>query len=122
MSNIIATDDPSQSSVLYSSLAANPPKIVSARGNYIRTEDGVEIFDASGGPAVACIGHGHPRVKQAIKEQLDVVEYCFSPWFTTEAYEKLATFLCKSTHGHMERVFVVGSGSPSELSSYAGNL
>ena len=28
--------------------------------------------------------HGHPAVKRAITEQLDQVEYCFSPWFTTD--------------------------------------
>lgn len=108
----IATDQqPSHSSVLYASLAANPPKIVGAEGNYFKTADGYYIFDASGGAAVSCIGHGHPRVKAAIKDQLDKVEYVFSPHFTTEAYEDLANFLCDSTNGAMDKVFICGSGA-----------
>lgn len=108
----LATDQqPSHSSVLHATLAANPPKIVGAQGHYFKTADGHSIFDASGGAAVSCIGHGNPRVKQAIKDQLDQVEYCFSPWFATDAYEKLATFLTDSTHGEMEKVFICGSGA-----------
>lgn len=105
------------SSVLHASLATSPPKIVSAKGNYLKTSDGRNIFDATGGAAVACIGHNHPRVKRAITEQLDAVAYCFSPWFTTGAYERLANFLTESTGGVMEKVFVVGSGLPSNSPS-----
>lgn len=109
--SITSNPAPVASSVLYASLATNPPRIVKAQGNYLLTDDGSEIFDASGGAAVSCIGHGHPRVKKAIADQLDAVEYCFSPWFTTPAYERLSTFLTASTGGAMERVFVCGSGA-----------
>ena len=108
--SVTTAQETTHSAVLYSSLAAKPPRIVRANGNYLYTDEGVEIFDASGGAAVACIGHNNPRVKQAIKTQLDSVAYCFSPWFTTSAYEKLATYLCESTGNQMEKVFVVGSG------------
>lgn len=97
--------------VLHANLGNNPPRIVGANSHYLYTEDGIEILDASGGAAVACIGHNNPRVKKAITDQLDAVAYCFSPWFTTPAYEKLATFLTESTNGHMEKVFICGSGS-----------
>jgi adenosylmethionine-8-amino-7-oxononanoate aminotransferase len=99
------------SSVLYATLGSNPPSIVSAEGNYLTTSDGVQLFDASGGAAVACIGHNNSRVKQAVTRQLDSVSYCFSPWFTTSAYENLAQYLTDSTNGEMEKVFVVGSGA-----------
>lgn len=39
------------------------------------------------------------------------MEYCFSPWFTTEAYENLANYLTESTGHKMTKVFVVGSGA-----------
>ena len=32
--------------------------------------DGRKIIDGSGGAAVACLGHGHPRINAAIAEQL----------------------------------------------------
>jgi hypothetical protein len=104
--------------VLHANLGINPPRIVGANGHYLKTAGGVNIFDASGGAAVACIGHNNPRVKNAIKEQLDSVAYCFSPWFTTSAYEKLATFLTESTSGHMEKVFVCGSGTSISSIAY----
>lgn len=44
-------------------------------------------------------------------EQLNTVEYTFSPHFTTAAYERLAAYLVASTGGEMQRVFVTGSGS-----------
>ena len=97
--------------MLTANLAINPPRIVSSKGNYLTTDGGAEIFDASGGAAVSCIGHGHPRVKKAVLDQLDAVKYCFSPWFTTPAYEKLAKRLTESTRGAMKRVFVCGSGA-----------
>ena len=129
----IQTDQsPTHSSVLHASLAASPPNIVSASGHYLHTKDGISLFDASGGAAVSCIGwdiqsfywslcvaapdpinfrHGHPAVKKAITDQLEKVEYCFSPWFTTEAYENLANLLTESTGNKMTKVFVVGSGA-----------
>lgn len=101
----------SKSSVLYANLGTSPPRIASANGNYLTTDDGNKIFDASGGAAVACIGHNNARVKRAVHNQLDKISYCFSPWFSTSAYENLSQYLTSSTNGEMERVFVVGSGA-----------
>jgi adenosylmethionine-8-amino-7-oxononanoate aminotransferase len=99
------------SSVLHASLSIEPPKIVRADGHYLHTSTGNSIFDASGGAAVSSIGHNNTRVKQAILDQLNAVEYTFSPHFTTDAYEKLAKHLVDSTGGKMSKVFVTGSGS-----------
>lgn len=54
--SIQTEQSPSHSSVLHASLAASPPNIVSASGNYLYTKDGISLFDASGGAAVSCIG------------------------------------------------------------------
>lgn len=99
------------SSVLHSKLTSAPPRIVRAQGNYFTTSTGLSIFDATGGAAVACIGHNQPRVKKAIMDQLDEVAYCYSPFFTTSASEKLARMLADSTNGEMSKVFIVSSGT-----------
>ncbi|KXS95073.1 hypothetical protein AC578_9571 [Pseudocercospora eumusae] len=99
------------SNILHAKLNTPPPRIMAAKGNYLTTSEGVEIFDATGGAAVACLGHGHPRVKSAITAQLDEVEYCYSPFFTTSASEKLAKHLTESTNGEMSKVFIVSSGT-----------
>ena len=61
-----------------------PPVASSAQGIYITLEDGKKLIDAVGGAAVSCIGNGHPKVKQAIKDQVEKVSceynlaYCVS--------------------------------------------
>jgi 4-aminobutyrate aminotransferase-like enzyme len=50
-----------------------PPVAVSAQGIYITLEDGTHLIDAVGGAAVTCIGNSHPKVMQAIKDQVDKV-------------------------------------------------
>ena len=50
-----------------------PPVAKSADGSYVTLENGQRLLDAVGGAAVACIGNGHPKVVQAIKDQVDQV-------------------------------------------------
>ncbi|KAL2786480.1 pyridoxal phosphate-dependent transferase, partial [Aspergillus keveii] len=98
-------------SLLYPKIATPTPSIIHSAGNYLTTADGRQIFDASGGAAVACLGHNDPRIKEAIVAQLDQTAYVYSPFFTVPAAEEIAGFLTESTGGRMERVFVVSSGT-----------
>jgi E3 ubiquitin-protein ligase TRIP12 len=50
-----------------------PPTAVSAQGIRITLENGQALIDAAGGAAVTCLGHGHPKVVAAIKDQVDKV-------------------------------------------------
>lgn len=101
----------SASSILHAKVDQKPATITGSKGSYLYTADGNEIFDATCGAAVACIGHNDPRVKEAIVKQLDTVEYCYSPFFATEAAERLAQTLTQSTNGEMSKVFIVSSGT-----------
>lgn len=49
------------SAVLHRSLNHNPLHVVGAEGNYLHLSNGQQIFDASGGAAVACLGHRNDR-------------------------------------------------------------
>jgi hypothetical protein len=49
------------SAVLHRSLHHDPLQAVSAKGNYLYLNNGQKIFDATGGAAVACLGHGNER-------------------------------------------------------------
>lgn len=51
----------SKSAVLHRSLHHDPLRVTSAKGHYLHLSNGQRIFDASGGAAVACIGHGNDR-------------------------------------------------------------
>ena len=101
----------SESAVLYSNLSDQPPKALSSKGCWIISSDGMDVFDASSGAAVACIGHDNPRVKAAVMRQLDNIAYCYAPFFTTEPVENLARELSDSTGGQMSRAFIVSSGA-----------
>ena len=97
-------------STLHAKINSPPPRIVKSQGLWLETHEGQKILDASSGAAVVAIGHNDSRVKQAIAAQLDQVAYCYNPFFTTEAAEKICRFLTDSTDGHMSKVFVVSSG------------
>ena len=56
----------SRSRVLHRSLRETPPTAVSGDGVWLIAEDGRRILDGSGGAAVSCLGHQHPRVIEAI--------------------------------------------------------
>lgn len=47
--------------VLHRSLHQGPLHVVSAKGHYLHLSNGQKIFDATGGAAVACLGHGDER-------------------------------------------------------------
>lgn len=54
-----------------------PPVAVSASGIYVELEGGQRLIDAAGGAAVTCLGHGHPAVVKAVKDQVDRVSCTF---------------------------------------------
>ncbi|KAK2133170.1 pyridoxal phosphate-dependent transferase [Fusarium oxysporum II5] len=98
-------------STLHAKINSPPPRIVKSQGCWLETEQGHRILDASSGAAVVSIGHNESRVKNAISAQLDQVAYCYNPFFTTEAAEKISSFLTESTNGAMSKVFIVSSGT-----------
>ena len=55
----------------------NPIVVSRAEGLYYWDTEGRRYFDAIGGIFVANLGHGHPRVVEAVKRQLD--QMSFSP-------------------------------------------
>lgn len=102
---------PYTSAVVHRSLKVDFPRIIGGEGNYVILEDGRRIFDASGGAAVACIGHGNTRVHDAIAAQLKQISYCSTIFYTTDVCEKLCRELVDSTHGVMKRAYIVNSGT-----------
>src|SRR5947207_8095704 len=85
------------SSVLHRSLHDEPLEVVSAKGQYLILSTGHKVFDACGGAAVSCIGHGDRRVASAIATQLETVDYIHSGHYTTASVEQLSTILPRDT-------------------------
>ena len=90
---------------------ASYPVAVGGEGAYLFDSEGRRYIDASGGAAVSCLGHGHPAVTQAIKDQVDKIAYAHSGFFTTEVTEKLAEHLISRAPGDLARVYFVSGGS-----------
>ena len=80
-------------------------------GIYIYDKDGKRYLDASGGAAVSCLGHGHPRIISAIKHQLDQLAYAHTSFFTTEVAELLADHIIARAPAGIERVYFNSGGS-----------
>jgi adenosylmethionine-8-amino-7-oxononanoate aminotransferase len=91
------------------------PRAVAGDGPYIIDSEGKRYLDASGGAAVSCLGHSHPVVIQAIKDQLDKIPYAHTNFFTTDASENLAEHLVERAQervgGDLGRVYFVSGGS-----------
>src|SRR4030088_3860801 len=79
-----------QSRVLHRSLREQPPKAVGGDGMWLIAEDGRRILDGSGGAAVSCLGHQHPRVIEAIARQASKLAYAHTGFFSSEPAEALA--------------------------------
>jgi len=90
---------------------AQLPVAVKGDGCYILDADGRRYLDASGGAAVSCLGHSHPAVIAAIKQQLDSIAFAHSAFFTSEPAESLADFLVERAPGDLNRVYMVSGGS-----------
>ena len=103
--------DPRNSPLFHRDLQNPVPVIVKGEGAYLTDEDGRRYLDASGGPAVSCLGHSHPVVIEEIKRQLDSVAYAYSMFFTTPVIEELSARLVAQAPAGLTKAFFVGSGS-----------
>ena len=80
-------------------------------GPYIIDTDGRRYIDASGGAAVSCLGHSHPRVISAIKDQVDQIAFAHTGFFTSEPAERLADHLVSLAPEGINHVYFVSGGS-----------
>ncbi len=92
--------------------SVTPLHVASARGAIVRDVEGREYIDFGGGIGVMNIGHCHPRVVAAIKEQAEKFHHtCFmvSPY---EVAIRLAEKLCRVTPGGFpKKAIFVNSGA-----------
>jgi adenosylmethionine-8-amino-7-oxononanoate aminotransferase len=100
-----------KSRVLHRSLRETPPKAVDGAGIWLTAEDGRRILDASGGAAVSCLGHQHPRVLDAIARQAAKLAYAHTAFFSSEPAEALADHLVGHEPGGLAYVYFVSGGS-----------
>ena len=78
------------SHVFHRNARAVPPVASHGDGIFVVDTEGNRYLDASGGAAVSCLGHSHPKVTQAIKDQVDKLAFTHTGFFTSQAMEDLA--------------------------------
>jgi adenosylmethionine-8-amino-7-oxononanoate aminotransferase len=99
------------SRVLHRSLRETPPKAIGGEGIYLFAEDGRRVIDASGGAAVSCLGHQHPRVIAAMARQAATLAYAHTAFFSSEPAEALAETLVGHEPGGLAYAYFVSGGS-----------
>lgn len=99
------------SRVLHRSLRETPPKAIGGEGVYLFAEDGRRVIDASGGAAVSCLGHQHPRVIAAMAKQALTLAYAHTAFFSSEPAEALAETLVGHEPGGLAYAYFVSGGS-----------
>lgn len=99
------------SRVLHRSLRETPPKAIGGEGVYLFVEDGRRVIDASGGAAVSCLGHQHPRVIAAMAKQASTLAYAHTAFFSSEPAEALAETLVGHEPGGLAYAYFVSGGS-----------
>jgi adenosylmethionine-8-amino-7-oxononanoate aminotransferase len=97
--------------VFHRDTRASYPVAVAGDGPYLVDRDGKRYLDASGGAAVSCLGHSHPRVIEAIRRQAAQLAYAHTSFFTNEPMEALADRLVTGAPGDLDRVYLVTGGS-----------
>lgn len=117
MGSVVKGDEPlddffQNSYIFHRSFSQKPRHIIAQSGLTLTLDDGTQIIDATGGPAVACLGHNNPEVTKAVSEQLSKVEYLFSGGgFSEDTTEQLAAHILSDKPGGLAKAIFLGSGS-----------
>ncbi|GAB4392348.1 MAG: adenosylmethionine--8-amino-7-oxononanoate transaminase [Gammaproteobacteria bacterium] len=87
-----------------------PPHIVSAQGSYLQLASGQKIIDAISSWWCKLLGHGEPRIKQALIKQTEMLEHTLLGHATHDTIEHLSQALTKLSP-HLNKVFYASDGS-----------
>jgi len=87
------------------------PRAVRGEGSFVIDETGKRYLDASGGPALFCLGHGNRDVIDAIKAQYDQIEFAYTTTFSSEVIDQLSEQIAEFCGGNLRRIAYVSGGS-----------
>ena len=88
----------------------NAIPIVRADGVYLYDADGKKIIDFNSQLMSVNVGHNHPKVKQAIKDQVDKLAFVAPP-FATEVRARLGQKLAELAPGDLNTFFFTNAGA-----------
>jgi beta-alanine--pyruvate transaminase len=90
-----------------------PRVIVGAEGHYYQTADGRRIYDAFSGLWTSGLGHCHPRIVEAVQQQVARLDYAISFQVGHDKAFELAQQVTAMAPDGLNHVFFTNSGSES---------
>ncbi len=90
---------------------SEPRLVVSAQGLSYRTADGREVMDGTSGLWCVGAGHRHPRIAEAMKRQIDTLDFASNFQVGHPGAFELAERIAALAPPGLDRVFLVNSGS-----------
>ncbi len=90
---------------------ASPRMLASASGMHYRTLDGREILDATAGLWCCNAGHSRPRIVEAVKKQIETLDFAPNFSMSSPLPFVLAERLAELARGNLNHVFYANSGS-----------
>ena len=96
-------------------------EIDKAEGIYLYSPDGKRYTDLVSGVSVSNLGHGHPRIVEAVKKQAELCMHLMVYGeFIINPQVKLAEKLCKHLPSSLDSVYLVNSGSEAIEGAFGG--
>lgn len=95
-------------STLFQNYARRPVHIVKGQGTIVTDDKGKEYLDFTSGIAVVSLGHAHPAIVEALKQQSEKLWH-ISNLFESPGQEQLAAALVKNTP--LGKAFFCNSGA-----------
>ncbi len=91
----------------------NPRVFVGARGHHYLTADGREVYDAFSGLWTSGVGHCHPRIVEAVQQQVATLDYSLGFQASSDRVFELSEKVTAMAPEGFNRVFFTNSGSES---------
>ena len=94
--------------------ANSPPRtLVTAKGAYYENAEGQKLFDTLSGLWCTPLGHAHPLIAEAVKQQVEMLDFAPSFQMTHNNALSLAQRIADMAPEGMNHVFFASSGSES---------
>lgn len=96
---------------LFYQTSEDAPVIDRGEGIYLWDRDGKRYIDACSGAITCNLGHKHPAIETAMRQQMQQVAFSYRTQFENQPAIDLAQQLVEITEGDLDKVFFVGGGS-----------
>ena len=91
----------------------SPRIITGAKGHYYTTDDGRQLYDAFSGLWTSGVGHCHPKIVEAVQQQVATLDYSMAFQSTNDKAIGLANELIDLAPEGFSHCFFTNSGSES---------